>query len=607
MTSAVKNAEGFRGKVGAVAKSLKSVLGPALVAAAAAAGAFAIKMGADGVKAAMENERTASALAKTLENLGKAHEAAGVEQFIAQLESSTGIVDDDLRPALGRLLIATGDVDEAQQLLTKSLDVAVGTGKEFTGVVDAIAKAVQTRTAGQLSRYGVIMDDNTLKTEGFTGALNGALDSFRGLQQAEARTLQGQLQILRVEADNVKEAFGRGLLGALGDTAGGVGNISEALRELQPLFEEMGRQIGEAVIAAGEIARAFGEAGEAVGVEYNEQVADAAGYTLGLTGLLKTLAGVLSLFGGGAGEASESTRLLVEQTGDYRDAAARARRTNVDFTQGIEDLGDEAEEATEKISALAGWISRTQTIMAYEAAWDDLRETVKENGKNFDITTEKGRDNTAALIEAAQRTADYAATQETMASKISVANSGLGELKTFLDRTKVSPETRQQLLEPFQALIDDLREAGIDVTGLQLMLDGLNGKVVDVTIRLNETWGARAGGGDGYDWRNQARGGLVSGRGGPMSDMIPTMLSNGEFVVRAQAVNSFGPDFFAALNRGINPLAGMDAPRMSDRSSGPSRSMVIENINVTAASNEPAEVTVPRALRRLAWVSGLDG
>jgi hypothetical protein len=59
MMSAVKNAEGFRGKVGAVAKSLKSVLGPALAAAAAAAGALAIKMGTDGVKAAMENERTA--------------------------------------------------------------------------------------------------------------------------------------------------------------------------------------------------------------------------------------------------------------------------------------------------------------------------------------------------------------------------------------------------------------------------------------------------------------------------------------------------------------------------------------------------------------------
>ncbi|HEY7821205.1 MAG TPA: hypothetical protein VIG24_00125, partial [Acidimicrobiia bacterium] len=144
-----------------------------------------------------------------------------------------------------------------------------------------------------------------------------------------------------------------------------------------------------------------------------------------------------------------------------------------------------------------------------------------------------------------------------------------------------------------------------DVTGLQLLLDNLKGK--DVKVRVLADYTGLPSGISKQDLLGFSRGGLVAGRGGPMADSIPAMLSRGEFVVRAQAVNSFGPDFFAALNRGINPLAGMDAPRMSDRSDGPSRSMVIENINVTAASNEPAEVTVPRALRRLAWVSGLDG
>lgn len=584
MTSAVKNAEGFRGKVGAVAKSLKSVLGPALAAAAAAAGALAIKMGTDGVKAAMENERTASALAQTLENLGKAHEAAGVEQFIAQLESSTGIVDDDLRPALGRLLIATGDVDEAQQLLTKSLDVAVGTGKEFTGVVDAVAKAVQTRTAGQLSRYGVILDDNTLKTEGFTTALHGSLDAFSGLQQAEARTLQGQLKILKVESDNLTEAFGRGLLGAFEDSQGGLDDLGETMRQLQPVFEDLGEQVGNLIKSLGDLMS-------------NDFIAGAVGFLFQVEGPLAKGFRLIN-------EGIEGTN---NELGNYQDAAARAHRSGVDFTQGLEDVGDEAEETTEKISALAGWISQTQTIMAYEAAWRDLRKSIKENGKQFDVTTEKGEANTTALINAAQRTAEYAASQETMASKIGAANQGLADLKIFLDNTKLSDETRAQLLEPFQLLIDDLREAGIDVTGLQLLLDNLQGKEVKVRVLADYT-GLPAGiSKQDLVGIGRARGGLVMGRGGSMADMIPAMLSRGEFVIRAQAVNSFGPEFFEALNRGINPLAGMDAPRMSDRAGGPSRSMVIENINVTAASNEPAEVTVPRALRRMAWVSGLDG
>jgi hypothetical protein len=105
----------------------------------------------------------------------------------------------------------------------------------------------------------------------------------------------------------------------------------------------------------------------------------------------------------------------------------------------------------------------------------------------------------------------------------------------------------------------------------------------------------------------QARGGLIRGRGGPMSDMIPAMLSNGEFVIRAQAVNSFGPGFFDALNRGVNPMRGMEAPSTSDTASSGGRTLVIQNLNVTSAPDERAEQSVPRALRRLSWVSGLNG
>lgn len=45
-----------------------------------------------------------------------------------------------------------------------------------------------------------------------------------------------------------------------------------------------------------------------------------------------------------------------------------------------------------------------------------------------------------------------------------------------------------------------------------------------------------------------ARGGFVNGMGTGTSDSIPAMLSNGEYVVRAAAVNKYGPDFMNALN-----------------------------------------------------------
>jgi len=49
-------------------------------------------------------------------------------------------------------------------------------------------------------------------------------------------------------------------------------------------------------------------------------------------------------------------------------------------------------------------------------------------------------------------------------------------------------------------------------------------------------------------------GGKVTGSGTSTSDDIPAMLSNGEFVMQATAVQKFGTGFMAAINSGINPL-----------------------------------------------------
>lgn len=47
----------------------------------------------------------------------------------------------------------------------------------------------------------------------------------------------------------------------------------------------------------------------------------------------------------------------------------------------------------------------------------------------------------------------------------------------------------------------------------------------------------------------KASGGYISGPGGPTSDKIPAMLSNGEYVIRAAAVNKIGLDNLEAMNR----------------------------------------------------------
>lgn len=73
---------------------------------------------------------------------------------------------------------------------------------------------------------------------------------------------------------------------------------------------------------------------------------------------------------------------------------------------------------------------------------------------------------------------------------------------------------------------------------------GITSAYAEVTrIRAEIARLARAGGIGG-----RANGGYISGPGTSTSDSIPTMLSNGEYVIKASAVSAYGVDFMNALN-----------------------------------------------------------
>lgn len=57
-----------------------------------------------------------------------------------------------------------------------------------------------------------------------------------------------------------------------------------------------------------------------------------------------------------------------------------------------------------------------------------------------------------------------------------------------------------------------------------------------------------------------ATGGFVSGPGGPKSDMIPALLSNGEFVMNADAVKRYGEGVMHAMNGGLVPKFDTGGP-----------------------------------------------
>jgi hypothetical protein len=87
----------------------------------------------------------------------------------------------------------------------------------------------------------------------------------------------------------------------------------------------------------------------------------------------------------------------------YRDALAEADAERV-RDSNIARLRDEFDAATESAEDFAAALAEVNSYLEgraslrdYQAALDDFTQSIKDNGKSFDITTEKGRNNQAAL------------------------------------------------------------------------------------------------------------------------------------------------------------------------------------------------------------------
>jgi hypothetical protein len=209
LTSANNDVEGSSNKLGEFSKKA----GVAFAAAAAAAGAYAVKLAVDGVKAAIEDEAAQVRLATSLKNAtGATNEMiASVEKQILKTSLATGVTDDQLRPALSRLALSTGDVTKAQDLLSLALDISQATGKGLDSVANSLGRAYDGNTAS-LGKLGIGLSAAELKTMSFTDVQGKLSNLFGGAAAANSKTFAGRMEILKVTFDEAKETVGAKLL-----------------------------------------------------------------------------------------------------------------------------------------------------------------------------------------------------------------------------------------------------------------------------------------------------------------------------------------------------------------------------------------------------------
>lgn len=209
LKTADKEIQTFGGKVNEFGK--KAAL--AFAAAAAAAGAYATKLAVDGVKAAIEDEAAQLRLASALKAATGATDAQikATEEYISATSLAVGVSDDELRPALQRLSIATGDVKKSQDLLNLAIDISKGTGKDLASVTEALSKAYGGQDT-QLARLGIGITAAQAKQLDFRGEVEKLSDLYGGAASRNAETFQGRIDRLKVGFQEAKEAVGVALL-----------------------------------------------------------------------------------------------------------------------------------------------------------------------------------------------------------------------------------------------------------------------------------------------------------------------------------------------------------------------------------------------------------
>jgi hypothetical protein len=187
--------------------------GKKAAAAFAVAGAAATAFAISAVKNAAADQASQRKLEETIRASTNAtvEQTAAVASYIDKTSIAIGVTDDQLRPALSRLVRSTNDVQKAQDLLNLALDISAATGKPLQTVTDALGKAYDGNTTS-LGRLGLGLDQNIIKSKDMDKIYQTLTATFGNFAENEALTTEKQFARIQIAVDEAKESIGAALL-----------------------------------------------------------------------------------------------------------------------------------------------------------------------------------------------------------------------------------------------------------------------------------------------------------------------------------------------------------------------------------------------------------
>lgn len=200
--------ESFADQMGEIAKKV----GAAFAAIGAAAAAFSY----EAVKNALADEAAQRKLEETIRASTNAtvEQVKAVGDYIDKTSIAIGVTDDEMRPALARLIRSTNDTEKAMELLNLALDITAATGKPLETVANALGKAYDGNSAS-LGRLGLGLDANILKSKDFDLIYQQLTKTFGSFAENEAETTNKKFERLKIVVDEARERIGTALLPAV--------------------------------------------------------------------------------------------------------------------------------------------------------------------------------------------------------------------------------------------------------------------------------------------------------------------------------------------------------------------------------------------------------
>lgn len=229
-------------------------------------------------------------------------------------------------------------------------------------------------------------------------------------------------------------------------------------------------------------------------------------------------------------------------TSDFSSASEAAAQ----FGRGMDGAGESTYRAESRVEAFTRSVARLERLLStraglrdYEQALDDFTKSLKENGRNWDINTQKGRDNQAALDDIVGTTLKVAEGLRG-ANRQRFLTNAISDLRTMANNANIPQSQIRQLIRLLREangvrvrpVIDaDTVRAMSAIERVRNALAGIKDKTV--TVRVTQTG---AGVTPGFGPVREARGGVLDfyANGGVRENHVAQIAPAGSWRVWAE-------------------------------------------------------------------------